>query len=45
MKTLDCQKLDVTDKTRSNMLGWRGRSRQSSFDNAEKVLQNHEHEN
>lgn len=24
MKTLDHQKLDVTNKTRSNIFGWRG---------------------
>lgn len=24
MKTLDRQKLDVTNKTRSNIFGWRG---------------------
>ena len=24
MKILDCQKLDVVNKTRSNIFGWRG---------------------
>ncbi len=24
MKTLDCQKLDVVNQTRSNIFGWRG---------------------
>jgi hypothetical protein len=31
MKILDRQKLDVVNKTRSNIFGWRGSSRRSSI--------------